>query len=259
MSFSEEYSSAFILTGMPNAGKTTAGEMLSEAGFQVYEVGDTVRELESSSDYTVSERRSFIEEYKSEHGADVFAKKTVERSDLDSDPESFAVIAGVRQEEEREFLEDYFGDIDTVTVTAGRDTRRNRFWNRNKEEDNKGPGFSDRDNREVGQGVAELIATSDKYIDNEGDFENLATELSERFDFNPALYQVEKLEESIIPEVNKVEFRYPEHARKYAEEVDPFARLNENNMIFVNWTSSTDQIEKDIQNFYTQVMTEAVE
>jgi dephospho-CoA kinase len=232
--------------------------MLSNAGFQVYEVGDTVRELESLSDYNVSERGSFISEYKSENGEEAFARKTVELNDINSDPEEYAVIAGVRQEEEREFLEDYFGNLETVAVTAGKDTRRNRFWNRGKEEDREGPGFDERDQREIGQGVAEILATSDRYVNNEGDFDDLADELIQGFDFNPSIYNVKRVEGSLIPEVNRAEFKYPEHADKYAEESDPFARLADNSMLFVNLTSSTDKIEKDIQNFYTEMMTEGV-
>lgn len=254
------YPSAFAITGMPNAGKSTAGRMLSEVGYEVYEVGDAVRQVERHLDTDVEDRGELIEEMKEEHGPDYFVRQMIDLYNVEPDAEVPQVIVGIRQSEEREFLEQYFGDLETVTITANENNRRERFWSRGKLEDEEGSGFDERDERELSQGIGgPALKSANAYVNNDGEPEDMARELAEKLDFQPYLYDVKNLPGTILRSVKQAEFRYPEHARMFAERKRYFGQPEPSKLIFVEWSAKTDELEEDIQNFYAKLMTEGLE
>lgn len=252
----ESYPSSFILLGKPNAGKTTAAQMLSYVGFPTYEIGDTVKNLKRNSDYEESEGGSFIKELQSEEENDIFARKTVDLYGIDPETEKVPVISGVRQPEEKEFLEDYFGDAETVAIKAGEDTRNLRNFAERFGKTNYNLEYENQVDSEVDRSVQEMISDADRYLENEGSIEDLANEITETLDFKPHLYDVNRSVFNIVPEVT---FEYSDHAEGYSNDSNLSLRLRENSIIVLDLTRSKGQIETDIQNFYTQLMTEAVE
>ncbi|GEM_PF-5884437 len=74
----------------------------------------------------------------------------------------------MRSAEERDRFQKELGiDMDVVALWASVETRRRRMEDRSREEDEKSQGFEERDQREIENGVAELVALSDHLIKNE--------------------------------------------------------------------------------------------
>ena len=253
MSKHNQQTSAYALTGMPAAGKTTTAQMLSAVDFQVYEIGDAVRYIIKDYEHDISEIGPFLEDHKSKHGQYSLAERTVDLYEEDQPTNKVPVIAGLRQVEEREYLEDKFDNVDTFAVIADQDIRRERFYNRGREEDES---FEERDIREWNIGVGDLTRESDRRIENEGSFEDLAMELIETFDFNPNLYSINKIGDSVGQHLYAIHFENHKDAKKYSE--NPGNGFQVGNPIVSRDTESRHQIETDIQNFYTNMMTEAV-
>lgn len=247
------YPSSWVVTGMPNAGKTTATDMLGEAGFPVYTVGDAVRYVEANTDgYTVDNRGQLLIDMKEEHGDDFFVRTALEIQSPENEYGFSPVISGVRQQEEVDFLQDYYDDTETVAIVVGKGTRKERYKDRNEDEDFK--EFEERDQREIRQGLGELVTRPDRYIVNDRSFEDLARDVGETFEFRDNIYTVSQLENV----VNRVEFQNPEHAVKYANKSDHVMK-QENGKVFIPKRLRTEaEIDEDIQSFYTSLMTEAI-
>lgn len=158
-------------TGMPGSGKSLAIEVAEELSIPVLQMGDLVRE-ETADRGLEPAPESFGEvasEMRDEEGADIWAQRTLERLEgIDAEP---VLIDGVRNLEElttfRKALED---DLLLVAILASPDTRYKRLAKRGRAEDSADRDtLLDRDLRELGYGLGDVIAMADVYIENEGD------------------------------------------------------------------------------------------
>jgi len=78
------------------------------------------------------------------------------------------VITGMRSwDEKQRFEKETNENIEIIAVWTSRKTRKQRRQKRQREEDQVGDKFKERDQREIQNGVAKLMALSDKIIKNE--------------------------------------------------------------------------------------------
>lgn len=156
------------ITGMPLAGKTTVAEIISDQGYDIVDMGDVVREETASRDIPTSKIGDWVTEIRRQKGRGAIADFTVEKiRDLEKTSQN-VVVTGMRNWEEKTKFEEYFNkNMSVVAVWASTDTRKARRNSRQREEDQKGDGFVEREKREIRNGVGELLARSDYMIKNE--------------------------------------------------------------------------------------------
>jgi dephospho-CoA kinase len=158
-------------TGMPGSGKSLAIEVAEEIGYEVVSMGDIVRE-ETRKRGLPAEPESFgkvASEVREEHGPGAWAQPTAERvRSLDADG---VLVDGLRNIEELEILrEELEDDVLVVAMLASPATRYARMKERGRAEDGETEEeLHERDLRELGYGLGDVVAMADVYVDNEGD------------------------------------------------------------------------------------------
>lgn len=158
-------------TGMPGSGKSLAIEVAEELGFAVVSMGDIVRE-ETRKRGLPADTESFgkvASEVREEEGEGAWAWPTAERvASLDAEG---VLVDGMRNLEELEILRDELDeDVLVVAVLASPETRYERMKERGRAEDAEDEEtLHERDLRELGYGLGDIIAMADIYVDNEGD------------------------------------------------------------------------------------------
>ena len=160
---------ALIITGMAGAGKTEFANCCTSLGIPVVQMGDVVRERvrqlglplngQSVGRIASAERLKF--------GNDIWAKRTAK---IVSAAMQNTVIDGTRSEAEVAYFRRFFGaDATVVTVYASAVTRYNRLMSRGRDDVPLSHGeFEERDRRELGWGLGNAIALSDRIVGNEG-------------------------------------------------------------------------------------------
>lgn len=156
------------VTGMPLAGKTTVADILEEQGYEKVDMGDVVRSEMDARDIPVEKTAEFVNSQRKAYGQSAIARLTVPRVQNALEDSDNVVVTGMRSVQERDRFQEELGlDMDVIALWASVETRRQRTQNRGREEDEKGQDFEERDQREIEQGVAELVALSDHLIKNE--------------------------------------------------------------------------------------------
>lgn len=158
------------LTGMPGCGKEEFVKVAQERGFAIIRMGDIVREEAKRrgvkfSDETVG---GMAHEERVKHGFGVWAGRTVPHV-----KEETTVIDGIRGGEELEVFRREFGDrLAVVAIHASPRTRYKRIRDRGRGDDVVSwEEFLRRDDRELGWGLGEVIATADHMVVNEDGLE----------------------------------------------------------------------------------------
>ena len=169
------------VTGMPGCGKEELVKVAQERGLAIVRMGDVVREEASRrglrfSDETVG---GMAHEERVKHGFGVWAERTVPRV-----KDETTVIDGIRGREELEVFRHAFGDrLVVVAIHASPRTRYERIKGRARGDDVVSwEEFLRRDERELGWGLGEVIATADRMIVNEGGLEEMRERCREALD-----------------------------------------------------------------------------
>ena len=152
------------VTGMPGAGKGVVSRIAESMGFRVIRMGDVIRDeaRKRCEDPGVTAVR-----LREEYGKYVVAEKCVERIQ-ESESEMF-LIEGIRSPHEVEIFRKRFPGFRVISVFSTRKTRFRRLRKRQREDDSQRYAeFVERDERELGFGIGDVIATSDYMIVNEG-------------------------------------------------------------------------------------------
>lgn len=158
-----------ILAGMAGAGKTEFAEFCRSLGITVHNMGDMVRErvAESGLDMTARNIARVASEERLKFGNDIWARRTAKRISGD------CVIDGTRSESEVSYFRARFGnDALVLAIYASAHVRYERLKKRGRADTPLTPGeFEERDRRELGWGLGNVIALSDRIIGNEGTLE----------------------------------------------------------------------------------------
>ncbi|HEV8595032.1 MAG TPA: AAA family ATPase [Thermoplasmata archaeon] len=163
------------VTGMPGCGKEEFVKVAEQRGLAIVRMGDIVREEAKRrglkfSDETVG---GMAHEERVKNGFGVWAERTVPH--ITDRP---TVIDGIRGREEVEVFRRAFGDrLAVVAIHASPKVRYERIRKRGRGDDVISlEEFRRREERELGWGLGEVIATADFTVVNEDGLEGMQAE-----------------------------------------------------------------------------------
>ena len=167
------------ISGLPGSGKALVSEMATERGAIIVSMGDIIREEakkrgESTKETAVNLRKEF--------GNDIVSELTIKNiKKLEEDENNkLIIIEGIRSLHEVEMFKENFSDFFILSIFANETLRFERLKIRNREDDSQDyEGFHKRDVTELGFGIGDVVALSDKLIINESDMESYREKVDE--------------------------------------------------------------------------------
>ncbi len=163
-----------VVAGMPGAGKEEFLNVAADMGIPFIRMGDLVRELypkrgEEDRDLTLGQ---FANIERERHGYNIWAKRALERMSG-----NIYLIDGCRSMDEVQAYRSLTDDVNIVAIHAPPKIRYDRLVKRQRDDAPKDTGeFDARDSREMGWGLADVIALSDHLIVNDGPLEKFREE-----------------------------------------------------------------------------------
>jgi len=171
--------------GMPFSGKSEAVKIAQDKKIPVIRMGDLVWDETKKRGLELNDKNvGFIaNEMRQTHGKNIWAKKTVEKI-RSMNVKDLVVIDGVRNLEEIDVFKKELGkDFVVIAIDVSDETRYKRALTRNRKDDSKDINkIKERDKRELGWGLGNLIATADIVITNEGDVEDFKKHVKQVLD-----------------------------------------------------------------------------
>jgi len=169
---------------MPFSGKSVAVQLAKDYGIPVIRMGDMVWEEVKNQGLKLNDKNvgMIANQMRKEHGMDIWAKRTLEKMKT-IDKKEIVVIDGVRNNEEIEtFKQKLNGDFVVIAIKASTETRHQRAMNRGRQDDSKDERqIKERDQREIGWGLGDVIKYADIAIVNEGNLREFHEAIKEVF------------------------------------------------------------------------------
>lgn len=166
-----------LITGMPGAGKEELLEVARGMGIQFLRMGDIVREFHESSG-NAAKGMSVGQTASSErklNGVDIWAVRALKRMHGD-----LFLVDGCRSMDEVNSFRGLSDDVHIIAVHAPAEQRYSRLVKRARDDAPADLGeFDDRDSREMGWGLSEIIALADIMIVNDSDLETFRQRVRE--------------------------------------------------------------------------------
>ncbi len=158
-----------IVTGMPGAGKEELLDVARSMGMPFLRMGDLVREYHRTSG--AAERGLTVgqvaNEERDKHGKDIWARRAMESMSGD-----VFFVDGCRSMAEVESFRGLSEDVFVIGIHAPRMVRYDRLVRRGRADAPRSISeFDERDQRELGWGIGNVIALSDFMIINDSDLE----------------------------------------------------------------------------------------
>ena len=167
---------------MPFSGKSEAVAIAKEQGLPVIRMGDMVwKEVKKQKLPLNSETVGRIaKEMREIYGKDYWARKTIEQV-KQNDDSKLIVIDGIRNREEiSRFRNDLSQQFVVIAITVSKDVRYQRALARGRVDDPDDiKKIEERDEREEGWGVREVIDSADIQIKNDEDLESFREKVNE--------------------------------------------------------------------------------
>jgi len=154
------------LTGMPGAGKSTIVSKLKEQGYGTFNLGDGVRAeaKRQNLDPTGENLGKMMLELREKNGPGAVAELI--KDQIRNSAYEIIIIDGIRSIHEINVLKET-GTVKLLAVKASPDTRFNFLSERKRSDDPlTREKFEERDNREIGVGLEEIIEKADETIEN---------------------------------------------------------------------------------------------
>lgn len=170
------------ISGMPGSGKSIVSEMATEKGAIIVSMGDIIREEAKKRGESTGETAANL---RKEHGQYIVSELTIKKIKKlqEEGVKNSIVVEGIRSHHEVEMFKENFGNFIIVSVFANSNLRFNRLKERMREDDSQDyDGFLVRDYRELGFGLGNVIALSDKILINESDIESFKEKINEFFE-----------------------------------------------------------------------------
>lgn len=153
---------------MPGAGKSTIAEGLKPKGYEIINMGNTVREEARKRNLTPSRSNlgKLMLELREKNGPGAVAELV--KPQIESSTSNVILIDGVRSNDEIKVLKKV-GNVKLLAIHASTNTRFDFLQKRGRSDDPQTKEhFEERDNRELGVGISNSIALSDYAISNIG-------------------------------------------------------------------------------------------
>ncbi len=154
------------LTGMPGAGKSTIVSKLKEQGYETFNLGDGVRAeaKRQNLEPTGENLGKIMLELRQKNGPGAVAELL--KNSIQNSTHEIIIIDGIRSIHEINVLKQT-GTVKLLAVKAATDTRFNFLSERKRSDDPlTREKFQERDNREIGVGLEEIIELADQSIEN---------------------------------------------------------------------------------------------
>jgi dephospho-CoA kinase len=161
------------IVGMPGAGKAIVSKAASSHGIPVLVCGDVVREETKKRGLapTPENTGKVMLSIRQEEGLAVVAKRLIPK--IASSDALLVVVEGVRSMEEVKELRRNHAVV-IVAVHASPKTRYERLVARGRSDDPKSwEEFAERDERELGVGIGNVIALAQEMLVNEKSFDDM--------------------------------------------------------------------------------------
>ena len=170
-----------IVTGMPGTGKEEFLNVAVRMGMPFIRMGDVVRDAYGSrgTGYKDVSVGKFAEEERKRYGYDVWAKRSLEKM-----YGHVFLVDGCRSMDEVNAFRSLSEDVTIIAIHSSPEIRYERLVKRNRDDAPSTYGeFDERDEREIGWGLAKIIALADVNISNDStleDFRALSESVLER-------------------------------------------------------------------------------
>ena len=166
------------VAGMPGSGKGVFRRTVQKMGYPVVIMGDVVREEVKRRNLkpTPENLGKTMLTLRDLDGPAVVAKQCIPK--LEKATERIVVVDGVRSLAEVEEFKKHFPNFILITIHASPKARYQRLSRRKRSDDpTNWETFMERERRELGVGMGDVIAAADQTIVNEGTSAQLKTEI----------------------------------------------------------------------------------
>ena len=156
------------LAGMPGSGKSLVVDGARELGYAIVVMGDVVREetAKRGLDLTPQSVGKVMLELRAQGGNTVVASKCIPK--IEAQESSKVLVDGLRSLYEVDTFKGHFAKFTLAAVHASPETRFNRLFSRRRSDDPDGwEVFHERDMRELGVGLGNVIAMAEQLIVND--------------------------------------------------------------------------------------------
>jgi dephospho-CoA kinase len=182
---------ALVVAGMPGSGKGVFSDVARSKGFEVYVMGDVIREelVKRGMQVTRENMAYMAREVRRLYGEDFVARRIVEKILASKGREvsgcRFVIIDGSRSPAELELFRRSFSSVVLIAIHSNPETRYKRLVLRGREGDpREWDEFVARDASELSLGLGSLIALADVMIVNEDiDLDGFRKKASEVLDY----------------------------------------------------------------------------
>ncbi len=156
-----------VIVGMPGAGKSLASSVMKSQGIPVFVSGDIIRAeaRKRRLKFTRKNLGELMLKIRKDEGMGAVAKRLVPLVEKESG--GLVVYEGARSVEEVDELRRRYGVV-VIAINASPHSRFQRLRRRGRSDKPRSwADFEERDSRELGVGIAKLIASADRTIENE--------------------------------------------------------------------------------------------
>jgi dephospho-CoA kinase len=170
------------LGGMPGSGKSIVVETAKELGYDVVTMGDVVREQTrlKGLEPTPANIGKVMLELRAQEGQYVIAKKCIPK--IEEQKSNRVLVDGLRSLFEVDIFKEHFATFTLVAVHAPPNVRFERLKVRGRSDDPPNyEVFHERDTREMGVGLGNVIAMSEKILVNDNSIEGFKAIVKENF------------------------------------------------------------------------------
>lgn len=170
------------LGGMPGAGKSLVVEIAQELGYSIITMGDVIREetKKRGLDPTPHNVGKVMLTLRAEGGNYVVAKKCIPK--IEQEKNDRILVDGLRSLYEADIFKEHFSTFTLVAVHAPPQIRFNRLKLRNRSDDPQNwEVFHERDMRELGVGLGNVIAMAEMILINDDSIEHFKVQVKEKF------------------------------------------------------------------------------
>ncbi|MDL2260753.1 flagellar hook-basal body complex protein FliE [Methanimicrococcus sp. OttesenSCG-928-J09] len=177
---------AFV--GMPASGKSEASNVAREMGIPVVTMGDVIRKEVELRGADPADRGKIANELREKEGMDAIAKRCMVliEEKMKENPTNVFVIDGVRGIAEVDYFKQHLGKgfmLVSIAIDSPIEERFDRIVARKREDDMDNiEQLKERDTREIGWGMGEAIAASDRIIENTSTLEVYRTSIRKLFE-----------------------------------------------------------------------------